>query len=90
VSGPAKPVLYVHDDRQSVAVCVMRDAISFGFLVGSAVALNRLMPPSAWINAALAIAWMLWLAGRSFQLNKQMTPAQAVEWLRAEFPEQVQ
>jgi hypothetical protein len=84
-----KPMLYVYDERQSVAVSLMRDLISFSVLVGSAVALNTLMPPSGWLNATLGIAWILWLLGRGIQLNKHMTPQQAMDWLREQYPDRV-
>jgi hypothetical protein len=78
--------LYIFDEREPVWKSAARDAISFGGLVGSAIALNTLMPPSAWLNAALAICWILWLAGKGLKRRMTKTPAEAMAWLRSEYP----
>jgi hypothetical protein len=80
--------LYVFDEREPVWKSAVKDAISFGWLMGAALVLNTLMPPSGWINAAVAISWILWLAGKGLKLRMTKTPAEAMAWLREQYPEQ--
>lgn len=77
--------LYVMDEREPVYLSWFRDAVSFGGLIATAYALNALIPPSAWLNAALAISWILWLAGKGLKRRMTMTPQAAREWLDAEY-----
>lgn len=79
--------LYIVKASEPVLVSWARDAVSFGGLVGSAVALNTLMPPSGWINFALAIAWLLWMVGRGIKLRIQKTPDEARAWLDENYPQ---
>jgi hypothetical protein len=84
---PAKSeTLYIFDEREPVWKSAMRDTISFGWLIGCALALNTLMPPSAWLNASLGIVWILWLVGKGLKRRMTKTPAEAMAWLRAEYP----
>lgn len=80
MSGNDNTVIVV-DGREGVITSWARDTFSFGGLVGSAIALNVLMPPSGWINAALAIAWILWMAGKGASRRMRMTPDEARKWL---------
>lgn len=72
--------------NEPVHVSWMRDTVSFGGLIGTALALNTLMEPSGWINAGLTISWILWLFGRGAALKMTMTPDEARAWLDAEYP----
>lgn len=74
---PAKFILV--QATEGVALSAYRDAISFGAICASAWFLNTQMPPSEWLNAALAFAWFFWMVGRSQRLI--MTPEQAREHL---------
>ena len=72
--------------NEPVLLSWARDAFSFGVLIGTAIALNTLMPPSGWINACLGIVWFAWILGRSSALKQTMTPDEARDWLDAEYP----
>ena len=48
------PTLFVKGGRESIVLSVVRDSLSFGMLIATAWVLNTQMPPSAWLNAALA------------------------------------
>lgn len=61
-----------------------RDATSTGLLIGGAWVLNTQMPPSGWINAALAVVWILWMVGRS--TVTKLTAAEARQWLDENHP----
>jgi hypothetical protein len=87
VSAADKPTLFVYDEREPVWLSGARDAISFGGFIATAVALNRLIHPSAWLNAALAIAWILWLAGKGIKRRMTKTPSEARAWLDEQYPE---
>ncbi len=71
--------IVIIDGRESVVASWARDAVTFGGLVGTAYALNVLMPPSGWLNAALAVCWMLWMFGKAANsVSKlRLTPEQA-------------
>lgn len=64
-----------------------RGAVTFGGLIGTALALNLLMPPSGWLNFALSVVWILWLIGRSARHKSEMTPSAARAWLNANYPD---
>lgn len=80
MSAPEKEFIYVQSE-ESIALSAYRDAITFGAICGSAWFLNTQMPPSGWLNAALAAAWFLWMLGRS--KRHIMTPEQCREHLDA-------
>jgi hypothetical protein len=80
--------IFIYDERESVWLSWLRDAFSFGCLLGTALALNILMPPSGWLNAAIAICWFLWLVEKGLRRRMRKTPAEAIAWLRETFPEQ--
>jgi hypothetical protein len=79
-------VLYIMDRREPLWLSTARDTVSFGMLLGTAVAANTLMPPSAWINAAIGISWMLWLLGKGEIRKQQMDANQARTWLDENYP----
>ena len=79
--------LHVFDDKRSILRSVASDALTFGGLVATALALNTLMSPSAILNTGLAVAWILWLMGRGIRLRKTMTPKEAMAWLKQEYPD---
>jgi len=74
--------------NEPVLLSWARDAVSFGGLIGTALALNTLMEPSGWLNAVLAISWFLWMAGKSAAHKMTMTPDEARAWLDAEYPQE--
>lgn len=82
----SEPMIIVYDARESVVQSISRDLMTFGGLVGSAIVLNTEMPPSGWINAALAICWILWMFGRATARKMRKTPAEARAWLDQEYP----
>ncbi len=69
--------LYVIDGREPVLLSWARDAGTFGALIGTSWALNALIEPSGWLNAALAFAWVGWTIGRSARHRIAITPEQA-------------
>lgn len=71
-------------EPESYLLSLARDITSTGFIVGGAWFVNTQMPPSAWINAALAIAWMLWMMGRS--TVTKLTAVEARAWLDEHHP----
>ena len=73
--------IVIIDTRESLLLSWSRDVVSFGGLIGTAYALNTLMPPSGWLNAALAICWILWLAGKGANRKSRMTVAEVRAWL---------
>lgn len=82
ISLATKPKMVILiDNRESVALSWARDAVSFGGLFACAYGLNVLMPPSGWLNAALGISWILWLAGKATSRSKQMTFDEIREWV---------
>ena len=81
------PLLIVYDEREAVWKSWARDCFSFGWLIAAAFVLNRYMPPSGWLNAALAISWILWLAGKGLKRRMEKTPAEAIAWIREQFPQ---
>lgn len=76
MSGQSEMVVII-DERESVVASAAKDVLSFGGLIATAWVLNTQMPPSGWLNAALAISWMLWLAGKGATRTKKMTIEQA-------------
>ena len=86
MSEPSEKTLYIYDMRQSVWKSYARDFGSFGGLIATAIALNTYISPSAWLNAALAICWILWLAGLGAVRKVRMTPDEARAWLEREYP----
>lgn len=87
MSEETKSIIYLYDQRQSPWVSTFNDLVSFGSLVATAIALNTLMPPSGWINAAVSICWILWLIGKAQIRQKRLDPASAIAWIRSEFPD---
>ncbi len=77
--------IVIIDGRESVAASWARDAVSFGGLIGTAYVLNVLMPPSGWLNAALAVCWFLWLLGKAANAvsKVRLTPEQARDKIAA-------
>lgn len=74
--------------NEPVLVSWARDIVSFGSLIGTAVAMNTLIEPSGWLNATIGITWMLWMLGRG-QIHKvTMTPEEARNWLDREYPQE--
>jgi hypothetical protein len=90
VTAPDPQWLYVYDMREPVWLSAARDVVSFVGLIGTAVALNTLMPPSAWLNAFLGLTWFLWLAGKPYLRAKRKTPSEAIAWVREQYPDAVQ
>ena len=78
--------LFIVDRREPVWKSWASDAFTFSGLIGTALALNTLMPPSGWLNAAIAICWILWLLSKSCFRKVEKTPEQARAWLDAEYP----
>jgi hypothetical protein len=82
VSEPKQLIVMVHE---TVAQCLMRDAITFVTLVGS-IGTGVLLDSSAmqWIAG---IIWVVWLISRSLgQANVlRKTPQEAADWLRDKF-----
>lgn len=68
------------EGTESIALSAYRDAITFGSLCATAYFLNVMMPPSGWLNAALAICWFLWIFGKS--KKRIMTPDQVAAMLK--------
>lgn len=85
MTAPTKTIVVI-DPREHVIASSLRDIVSFGGLIGSAYALNALMPPSGWLNAALAISWILWLASKGARRAMKMTPEEARAWLDDQHP----
>ena len=71
-------------EREPLWLSVSRDTYSFGALGGTAWFLNTQIPPSGWLNAGLAIAWLLWMLGRG--TVEKLSPAQARQWLDEHHP----
>ena len=71
------------DGREGVLKSWARDAVSFGGLIGTAYALNTLMPPSGWLNCGLALAWLLWMAGKAAAHRMRFTLPDAIAKLEA-------
>lgn len=63
--APKRHLVTIIDARETIAKSAFRDGVSFGGLIATAYALNVLMPPSGWLNAALGISWILWLLGKA-------------------------
>jgi hypothetical protein len=82
MSDKAEMVVII-DGRESLITSAGRDLVTFGGLVVTAWVLNTQMPPSGWLNAALAISWFLWLAGKSASHTKRMTVDQAITHLKS-------
>lgn len=70
--------------KEPLWLSVARDAVSFGGLCGTAYFLNVVVPPSGWLNAALAACWLLWLMGK--HMTEKITPAEARVWLDKNHP----
>lgn len=79
-------VLYVFDLRETVVESATRDIVTFGGLMATAWFLNTQIAPSAWLNAALAITWILWIGGKGILRKKRMTSAEARAWLDDHYP----
>lgn len=60
----APVIIKLIDARETVLQSATKDAISFGGLIGTAWFLNTQIEPSGWLNAALGISWILWMAGK--------------------------
>lgn len=73
--------IVIVDARESVVRSWLRDGVSFGGLIASAYAINALIPPSGWLNAALGLTWIMWLAGKGASRKHKMTPDEAYAWL---------
>lgn len=81
-----KKVIFV-ERNEPVILSWARDCLTFGALIGTALALNTMMEPSGWLNACLGIAWMLWLIGRGEVRKHTMSPAEARNWLDKNYPD---
>lgn len=81
-----KKLIVLIDARESLILSAGRDIVSFGMLIGTALALNTLMPPSGWINAAIAFVWIIWLIGRGERRRLGMTHEQLRAWLDSQAP----
>jgi hypothetical protein len=69
------------DAHENVIMSWLRDTYTFGVLCFTAWFANTQMPPSGWINALVAIIWVLWMLTKSSSICRPITAAQAKDML---------